>query len=82
MSNADTGLLGFLKKKSLFQQSPTKNVGRKRSRSKSREGKDSIIRKINDRDFEEVTPTINKLTHTASDRNIRGETFERNIRPQ
>ncbi len=48
MSNEDN-LLGFLKKKSLFNQSPTRNPG-KRSRSKSKD-KDSIIKKFNDNDF-------------------------------
>lgn len=57
MSNQDS-LLGFLKKKSLFNQSPTRNQG-KRSRSKSRD-KDSIIRKFNDNDFEDQTAPNNK----------------------
>jgi len=38
MNNNDNGLLGFLKKKSLFANSPLKN-SRKRSRSKSRDSK-------------------------------------------
>lgn len=49
MSNQDN-LLGFLKKKSLFNQSNERKL--KRSRSKSREGKDSIIRKFNEREPE------------------------------
>lgn len=60
MSNQDS-LLGFLKKKSLFNQSPVRYPGGKRSRSKSREGKESIIRKINDKDIDDDHSPINKL---------------------
>lgn len=49
MNNNDNSLIGFLKKKSLFQNSPTKNMVKKMSKSKSKEGKDSIIRKFNDK---------------------------------
>jgi hypothetical protein len=45
MNSEENSLLGFLKKKTLFKQSPMRYVG-KRSRSKSRDGKDSIIRKV------------------------------------
>lgn len=48
--NKDNNLIGFLKKRSLFQQSPSKNIVRKISRSKSREVKEetnSIIDRLN-----------------------------------
>lgn len=51
MSNQQDSLLGFLKKKSLFNQSLVRYPAAKRSRSKSKDGKESIIRKINDRDM-------------------------------
>ncbi len=53
MNNQQDSLLGFLKKKSLFTQSPVRYPTNKRSRSKSKDGKESIIRKINDREMEE-----------------------------
>jgi hypothetical protein len=56
MSNQQDSLLGFLKKKSLFNQSPVRYPTNKRSRSKSKDGKESIIKKINDREMEEDSP--------------------------
>ena len=52
MSTQDNNLLGFLKKKSLFNQSPVRHPNGKRSRSKSKDLKESIIRKINEKDID------------------------------
>jgi hypothetical protein len=56
MSAQDNNLLGFLKKKSLFNQSPVRHPNGKRSRSKSKDLKESIIRKINEKDIDEEQP--------------------------
>ena len=60
MNSEDSSLLGFLKKKALFKQSPVRYPA-KRSRSKSR---DSIIRKITDREPVEFPP--HRLNHNHS----------------
>ena len=73
MSAQDNNLLNFLKKKSLFNQSPIKNPARRRSRSKSKD-KESIIRKINDRDFEEELPQT-KLFHNKSEKHLKNTGF-------
>ena len=47
----DNGLLGFLQKRSLFQNEP-KHVPRKRNASsRSNDDRNSIINKINQKDF-------------------------------
>jgi hypothetical protein len=65
MNGEDHSLLGFLKKKTLFKQSPVR-YGGKRSRSKSR---DSIIRKVADRGPLEQ-PAF-KLQHTTSEKQFK-----------
>jgi len=70
MNNNDNSLLNFLKKKSLFQHSPTKNLVRRRSKSKSKDGRDSIIRKINDNDIEDQAQAP-RLNHNNSEKHLR-----------
>lgn len=53
--NTDIGLLGFLQKKSLLGNDSSRVQLRKRSNSRSKGDKDSIIKKINERDFDERT---------------------------
>lgn len=65
MSNQES-LLGFLKKKSLFNQSPVRYPNGKRQRSSSKEGKESIIRKINDKDLDDDLSPINKLNNNPN----------------
>lgn len=65
MNSEDSSLLGFLKKKTLFKQSPVRYPA-KRSRSKSR---DSIIRKVTDR--EPIEFSSQRLNHTNSERQFR-----------
>ena len=69
MDNQDS-LLGFLKKKSLFNQSPVRYPAGKRSRSKSKDGKESIIRIINDKDLEEYRYPVNRLNTNFSGQNL------------
>jgi hypothetical protein len=74
MSSQDS-LLGFLKKKSLFSQSPVRYpVGMgKRSRSKSKD-KDSIIKRINSKDFEQDLSPVDKFyTNNNSSQELKRE---------
>lgn len=83
MNNEESSLLGFLKKKTLFKQSPMRYVG-KRSRSKSRDGKDSIIRKVSDKDL--LDQPVGRLQHANSEKQFtkdppRVNYFEKEFEP-
>lgn len=47
----DKGLIGFLQKKSLFSSDALKNAGKKRSNTINSNDKDSIIKKITEKDL-------------------------------
>jgi hypothetical protein len=75
MNSEESSLLGFLKKKTLFKQSPVRYPA-KRSRSKSR---DSIIRKVTDR---EPIDFPQRLSHTHSERQFKLGAAPQNNYPQ
>lgn len=66
MNSEENSLLGFLKKKTIFKQSPVRYVP-KRSRSKSRDGKQSIVRQISNRDLT-AQQNPGRLFHVNSER--------------
>lgn len=89
MSDNGNSLIGFLKKKSLFSNSPIKqNKLKNRSRSKSRDSKDFAQRSENKNAHEQESylPESNsqKLLHKTSEKNLRqfNENFEDRYSPK